>query len=162
MGSAEVVLSEIKMRGADGVSRRLDSDESFAASVMNGIATGDSAWLDVASAITPSSAAAEASLAIALAAALPHSPRRVLALLGQKYPVEEVCGMPFLHPDSSVLVSYHGGALIALGRVRDSTLTKTRDHCRAALDTALNHKLERIDPSYILKNKPGTTTPVKK
>ncbi len=162
MGSAQVVLSEIKLSGATGVSRRLDSDESFARSVMNGIATGDSAWLDVASRITPPSASAEASLAIALASALPHAPSRVLATLGRKYPVEEVCGIPFLHSDSSTIVSYHEQASAALQRVRDSTLVNARDACLKVLDEARSYKLERINPSYILKNKPGTTTPVRK
>ena len=48
MGSAELVLSEMKLRGAPAVSRRLDSDENFGRTVMNGIATGDSVWLDQA------------------------------------------------------------------------------------------------------------------
>jgi hypothetical protein len=162
MGTAQVVLSEIKLSGATGVSRRLDSDESFARSVMNGIATGDSSWLEVASRITPPSAPAEASLAIALASALPHAPSRVLALLGDKYPLEEVCGIPFLRPDSAGIVSYQVEASTALQGVTDSTLIKARDACMKALDEAWRHKLERIDPSYVLKNKPGTTTPVRK
>ena len=71
MGRAEVVLSEIKLGGAEKVSRRIDSDENFGRSVSEGIATGDSLWLEVAREITPASAAAEATLTIALAAALP-------------------------------------------------------------------------------------------
>ena len=39
MGSADLVLSEIKLRGATAVSRRLDTDENFGRTVMNGIAT---------------------------------------------------------------------------------------------------------------------------
>ena len=155
LGSAELVLSEIKLRGEATVARRLDSDESFGRSVTSGIATGDSAWLDVASRLTPGSATAEASLSIALAAALPRSPTRVLALLGEKYPVEEVCGIPFLHPDSALVESYHDDAVAALGRVRDTVLTKTLNECRAALDTARSDKLERINPAYIVKNKPA-------
>jgi hypothetical protein len=154
MGSAEFVLSEIKLRGGGVVSKRLDSDESFGRSVMSGIATGDSLWLDVASRLKPSSASAQASLAIALASALPHSPARVVSLLGRDYPVEEVCGIPFLRAESSFVTSYHDEAAAALGSVRDSSLTKKRDSCRSALDTARNHKLERIDPAYIVKNKP--------
>ena len=80
-GSAEVVLSEIKLGGAADVAKRIDANESFGRSVMNGIETGDSAWLEVADKIAPASGAAEASLAIALASALPHSPERVLSLL---------------------------------------------------------------------------------
>lgn len=163
MGSAGLVLSEIKLRGEASVAKRLDSDESFGRSVTSGIATGDSAWLDVASRLTPSSATAEASLSIALASALVHSPTRVLALLGEKYPLEEVCGIPFLHPDSALVQSYHDDAVAALGRVRDTVLTKTLEGCRAALDTARSDKLERINPAYIVKNKPAPAPrPVKK
>jgi hypothetical protein len=159
MGSAEFVLSEIKLRGGQVVSKRLDADESFGRSVMSGIATGDSVWLDVASRITPPSASAQASLAIALASALPRSPARVVSLLGRNYPVEEVCGIPFLRAESSFVVSYHDEAAAALGAVRDSLLAKKRDMCRSALDTARNYKLERINPAYIVKNKPVVPAP---
>jgi hypothetical protein len=154
MGSAELVLSQIKLGGSAAVSKRLDQDESFGRSVLSGVSTGDSVWLEVASRINPPSATAEASLAIALASALPRSPARVLALLGEKYPVEEVCGIPFLRPDSSLVVSYHATALAALSSVRDSALAKRRDACRVALDTAQTYKLARINPAYLVKNKP--------
>lgn len=153
-GSAELVLSEIKLGGATTVSRRLDADESFGRAVMNGVASGDSAWLDVAGQLTPASAAAAASFSIALASALPRSPERVLALLGPKYPVEDVCAIPFLKPDSTLVRSYHDEVVTALGRVRSAPLTQIRDTCRATLDQARERRLERIDPSYIIKNKP--------
>ena len=159
MGSAEVVLSQIKLGGVAGVARRVDSDESFGRSVMNGIATGDSLWLEVASRFTPASATAEASVSMALASALPRSPTRVVALLGNKYPVEEVCGIPFLRADSTLVATYHDNAVAALERVRDTLLAKSRDACRAALDTARKDKLARIDPTYIVKNKPAAPPP---
>ena len=52
MGSAEVVLSQIKLSGAEKVSKQIDFDENFGRSVMNGIATGDSLWLQVAGELT--------------------------------------------------------------------------------------------------------------
>ena len=154
MGSAEVVLSEIKLGGAPEVSKRIDSDENFGRSVTSGIATGDSLWLQVADKIAPASAAAEATMSIALASALLRAPDRVLALVGDKYPVEEVCGIPFLKGDSAFVVSYHDEAVAALGRVRTVPLSPRRDACRAALDDARDRRLERINPSYIVKNKP--------
>ena len=154
MGSAELVLSEIKLGGATNVSRRLDTDENFGRSVMNGIATGDSLWLEVASKLTPPSATAQASLSISLASALPRSPDKVLPLLSEKYPIEEVCGIPFLRPDSTRVISYYDEAVPALARVRDPVLSETRDACRKALDDARDERLARINPSYIIKNKP--------
>lgn len=153
-GSADLVLAEIKLGGGPTVAKRIDADESFGRAVMNGIATGDSAWLDVADKLTPASASAEASLSIALASALPRSPRRVLALLGAKYPVEEVCAIPFLKAESTLVTSYHDEAVAALTRVDSAPLVKVRDDCRTALDDARERRLERIDPSYIVKNKP--------
>lgn len=153
-GSAELILAEIKLGGGPNVAKRIDADESFGRAVLNGIATGDSAWLDVAEKLTPASASAEASVSIALASALPRSPRRVLALLGPKYPVEEVCAIPFLKPESTLITTYHDEAVAALNRVDSASLVKVRDDCRTALDEARERRLERIDPSYIVKNKP--------
>ena len=154
-GRAEIVLSEMKLSGAGAVSRRIDTDEAFAQSVLDGIASGDSVWLDVAAQLKPTSAAAEASLDIALASALPRAPRRVLSLVGDEYEPEAVCGMPFLRADSSQVISYYQQAMQALGSVRDSALTGIADVCRTALDSSRSRRLERINPTYIIKNKPG-------
>jgi len=157
-GSAELVLSEIQMGGAANVARRIDTNESFGRSVMNGIATGDSAWLAVAEKLTPASATTAASLSIALASALPRAPERVLAVLGTKYAVDDVCSIPFLRPDSTLVAGYHDQAVAALGQVRSTPLAKVRDECRATLDASRARRLERIDPSYIIKNKPAAPT----
>ena len=154
MGRAELVLSQIKVSGADKVSKQIDFDENFGRSVMNGIATGDSVWLQVADKITPTSAAAEATLAIALASALPRSPDQVLGILGEKYPIDEVCGIPFPKADSTLVSTYHDEAVAALERARAPSLSAKRDACRLALDEARDRRLERINPSYIVKNKP--------
>ena len=153
-GSAEVVLSEIKLGGAVDVAKRIDANESFGRSVLNGIESGDSSWLEVADKITPASGAATASLEIALASALPRAPARVLAMLGPKYPVEDVCSIPFLRPAPALITSYHDEAVAALGRVLSDSLRKVRDACVAVLDRSRQYRLERIDPSYIVKNKP--------
>lgn len=158
-GSAETVLSEIKLGRSANVAKRIDADESFGRSVMNGIASGDSAWLDVARQLTPASATAAASFSIALASALPRAPDRVLSVLGTKYPVNDVCAIPFLRADSALVTSYHDQAVAALMRVRSEPLTKARDACRTTLDEARERRLERIDPSYVIKNKPAAPRP---
>jgi hypothetical protein len=154
MGSAEVVLSQIKLGGAATVSKRIDSDESFGRSVTAGIATGDSLWLQVAEKLSPASAASEATMSIALASALTRAPERVLTLIGNKYPVEEVCGIPFLKGDSAFVTTYHDEAIAALARVTTPSLSATRASCHAALDDSRERRLERINPSYVVKNKP--------
>lgn len=155
-GRAELVLSEIKLRGPESVSRRIDSDEDFGKTVLDGIASGDSVWLQVAAQLKPASASAEASFDIALASALPRSPHKVLALLDGEYTPQEVCGMPFLKADSSEVISYHDQAVRALSEVRDSSLVGTIETCRSALDSSRSRRLERVDPSYVTKNKPGS------
>lgn len=163
LGSAEVVLSEIKLSGAATVSKRIDSDESFGRTVTAGVSTGDSLWLQVADKISPSSAAAEATMSIALASALTRAPGRVLPLVGNKYPVEEVCGIPFLKGDSAFVVTYHDEAIAALARVTAPSLSSTRAACQTALDDSRERRLERINPSYIVRNKPVVPTrPVRK
>ena len=148
-------MSEIKLSGAAGVSRRLDSDTDFAKTVLDGIASGDSVWLDVAAQLKPPSAAAEASLAMALASALPRAPRKVLPLIGDNYTADQVCGMPLLKADSGEVIAYYGEAVTALGGVKDTSLTKTILICRTALDSSRSRRLQRIDPAYIIKKKPG-------
>lgn len=154
-GRAEIILSEVKLRGPAPVSRRIDTDEDFGRTVMDGIATGDSVWLDVAAALRPVSATSEASFAIALASALPRAPQQVLSLVGSRYPTEEVCGMPFLKADSAQVISYYDETAVALGTVRDTTLKSAVQVCRAALDSSRNRRLERINPAYVIKNKPA-------
>ena len=157
MGSADLVLSQIKLGGVAAVGRRIDADPTFAESVMSGISSGDSAWIEVARQLVPTSASADATLAIALASALPKAPRRVLPLLRKRVPLEEVCGIPFLEADSARIVGYSDSTAAALNSVKDSTLTNVRDSCARALADARTNKLSRIDPSYVIKNKP---TPV--
>jgi hypothetical protein len=154
LGTSNCAVAFASLGGAAKVSQRIDADENFGRSVMNGIATGDSLWLKVAESLTPSSSAAQATIAIALATALPRSPDRVLPLLGRTYPIEEVCSIPFLKADSALVTSYHDEAIASLERVRTPTMTATRDACRAALDEARDRRLERISPAYIIKNKP--------
>jgi hypothetical protein len=93
-------------------------------------------------------------MSIALASALPRAPTRVLRLIGPKYPLEEVCGIPFLKADSSAVITYHDEAKAALVTVRDSSLREVRLSCSTTLDEARDRRLERIDPAYIIKNKP--------
>jgi hypothetical protein len=121
---------------------------------MDGIATGDSAWLDVAATLQPASAAAEASIAIALASALPHAPQRVLAILAAKYSTEQVCGMPFLKADSGEVIRYHDDAVRAVESDTTRKFARVASACRIALDSAQSRRLARINPSYVIKNKP--------
>jgi hypothetical protein len=76
-------------------------------------------------------------------------------MVDDKYPTEEVCGMPFLRADSSEVVTYYNDAVRAVSSVTDSALVTVVDVCRSALDSSRSRRLQRIDPSYIIKNKPA-------
>ena len=159
LGTAELVLSQMRLGGEAYVAKRIDADQRFGRSVMEGIASGDSLWLEVAKNLTPASASAEASLTIALASALPHAPAKVLPLLAAKYSLEKVCGIPFLEPDSSTIRSYYADASAALMGMRQAALVRERDACQVALDSARSRRLARIDSSYMVKNKPVAPRP---
>jgi len=62
--------------------------------------------------------------------------------------------MPFLRADSLAVTSYYDSATTALRGVPDSSLRTTRDTCSAALADARDRRLERINPAYLIKNKP--------
>jgi len=159
LGAPQLVLSEIRLGGAERVAERIDSDLRFGQTVMDGIATGDSLWLEVARNLELKSASAEASFAIALAAALPRNPDPVLALIGPRARVGEVCGMPFLEPTTAAVTSYYDSSANALARPRAASFAPIASQCGAVLDSARERKLARIDPSYIIKNKPVAPKP---
>jgi hypothetical protein len=141
------------------VGERIDSDVQFGQTVMAGIATGDSLWLEVARNLPLKSASAEASFAIALAGALPKNPDAVLEMLGKKSRVTDVCGMPFLEATPEIVTAYYDSAASALARPRAPSFAPVALQCAAALDSARNRKLARIDPAYIVKNKPVPPKP---
>ena len=159
MGAPQLLLSEMRLGGADRVATRIESDVRFGQTVMDGIATGDSIWLEVARNLPLRSAAAEASFAIALAGALPHNPDAVLALISQKSRVGDVCSMPFLDRDTAAVSAYYQRASSALAQARSPQAAPLALQCATALDSARVRKLARIDPAYIVKNKPVPPKP---
>lgn len=159
LGAPQLVLSEIRLGGAERVASRIDDDVRFGQTVMNGIASGDSLWLEVARLLELKSAAAEASFAIALAGALPKNPDAVLALIGPRARVGDVCSIPFLAATAVAVNSYYDSSASALARPHAPEYSSIARQCAAALDSARVRKLARIDPAYIIKNKPVPPKP---
>jgi len=159
LGAPQLVLSEIRLGGAARVAARIDSDLRFGQTVMDGIATGDSLWLEVARNVQLKSASAEASFAIALSTALPKNPDAVLALIGPQARVGAVCGMPFLDATPEAVNAYYDASAAALARPRTEPAAALARTCAATLDSARVRKLARIDPAYIIKNKPVAPKP---
>jgi hypothetical protein len=159
LGAPQLVLSEIRLGGAERVASRIDEDLRFGRTVMDGIASGDSLWLEVARLLQLKSAAAEASFAIALAGALPRNPDAVLPLIGTKVRIGDVCSMPFLDATAAAVNAYYDSSAAALARPRPAAYARVAGQCAAALDSARARKLARIDPAYIIKNKPVPPKP---
>lgn len=159
LGAPQLVLSEIRLGGAERVAARIDDDLRFGQTVMGGIATGDSLWLEVARNLELKSAAAEASFAIALAGALPKNPDPVLALIGPKARIGDVCGMPLLDSTAKAVTAYYDSTTAALARPSSAPYAGIARRCAIALDSARVRKLARIDPAYIVKNKPVPPKP---
>jgi hypothetical protein len=159
LGAPQLVLSEIRLGGAERVAERIDNDLGFGQTVMEGIASGDSVWLEVARHLELKSAAAEASFAIALAGALPKNPNGVLPLIGPKARVGDVCGMPFIDASAASVTAYYDSSTTALSRPLPVAYAGIVQECAATLDSARVRKLTRIDPGYIIKNKPAPPKP---
>jgi hypothetical protein len=159
LGAPELVLSEMRLGGTGRIAERIDSDVAFGRAVMNGIATGDSLWLEVARELPLKSATAEASFVIALATALPRRPDEVLDIALARTEVDLVCGIPFLDSTAAGIIAYHEDARDAVARARAPSLVRAASRCGIALDSARERKLARIDPSYIVKNKPAPAKP---
>ena len=135
------VLEAVQREGPDSVAHRMDRDDAFGERVLDGIASGDSIWLEVAVSLRPTGTAGIAeALPIMVAEALPKAPERVLALIAERrFSIDEVCSIPFIEPSDSLVAAYYAQVSTALARVDRVDLAATRDRCRAALETA--HKV---------------------
>ena len=124
--TAEAVLREIDSQGPRSLlARRSEKEALFAR-----IEAGDPTWLEIARRLRPVS---DASLSLALnysvARALPRTPGRVLALIGQGFTLDDVCTSPFIEPEAGVAERYAQRAEAALRTVTTPHLTRVRDEC---------------------------------
>jgi hypothetical protein len=135
---AERVLADIRRNGADSIAARMSRDDAFGEHVLDAMGSGDSTWLEVAVALRPTGYADIAeSLPISVAEALPKAPERVLSLIRRKeFSIDEVCTIPFIEPQASVVAAYYAKTSAALGGVKRADLAAERDQCAAALERA--------------------------
>jgi hypothetical protein len=136
--SNATVLSLIEIDGPNEVARHMDYDDFVGEQVVNGIASGDSVWLEVAARLDSLSVVDVAeSLPISVAEALPKAPARVLMLLATKeFDAGMVCNMPFIEPDSSFLRTYYKDTMTALTGITREDLVAERDRCLKILQSA--------------------------
>jgi hypothetical protein len=67
--------------------------------------------------------------------------------------------MPFLEATPEIVTAYYESAASALSRPRAPSFGPVALQCAAALDSARIRKLARIDPAYVVKNKPAPPKP---
>ncbi len=136
--SPKAIAADIKAHGADAVVTRLFTSGDYDR-VLDHIDKGEAEWLALAPKLAPGTDAGTAeALVIALAFALPRNPRSVLALTtGENaFPVEDVCGAPFIEGTIGDVGDYVKKAKAAVARVSDVKLAKAKAACLAQLDKA--------------------------
>lgn len=93
--SAQSVLESVASVGARATLQRIYEDEHQWATLLNNIATGKRAWVDVAKKLRPGSdGGATEQLTLALGEALEHLSENVLTLAVPEYRIEDVCSGP--------------------------------------------------------------------
>jgi len=103
--------------------------------VVNQIQAGSDAWLDVAEKIQPGTDAGSADeLMIVMSTALAHNPARVLSMIGPKFPLEEICTVPFIEPSRQVIVNHKARIHAALKRVDSRELEEKKAGCLKSID----------------------------
>lgn len=90
--------------------------------VLDAIATGDEAWLDIAARLRPGTDAGTGEdLVGAVAAALKVNPDAVLPMIGPAFPMDEVCTVPLIEPSPEQLAQWKKAALQALAKAKGDT-----------------------------------------
>jgi hypothetical protein len=98
--------------------------------VMDHIAKGEVAWLDVAARLAPGADAhAGEELTSALALALGRSPEAVLSRSFEPITLKDICGGPGLEEDEKEYRSALDRALAAMSKVKAAALGERRDAC---------------------------------
>lgn len=132
------LLTRIEKHGARPVLRQLWNDHDTFDAVCDAIETAEPQWLAVAQRLRPASdAAATLSLNHSVARALPKSPERVLALIGNGFEIHDICTSPYIEPEAGVAETYQREAIAALKKVKKPGLKAVRDKCLSEVSVPL-------------------------
>jgi hypothetical protein len=105
--------------------------------ILDGIASGDPAWLALVPRLeTGGHAAAGESMPIAVAFALPLNPRDVLRLIASDRRWLVSCGYPMIEPTKEEERAYFEAAIPAVRAVRDAHLETAKAMCLSELSRA--------------------------
>jgi hypothetical protein len=136
--SPDDIARDIKVHGAHAVVARLAANGDYDR-VMDKVDTGDKRWVMLAPLLAPGAdAGAAEELPIALAFALPHNPQAVLSVVGGNngFPVEDVCGAPFIEGTVDNIPAYIKRAETAVSHVSEPSLADVKARCLRELKKA--------------------------
>ncbi len=140
-GDTALTLQTVQHRlaeiGPTATVRELDGGGRWE-QVLDRIGAGDSRWIALAPQLAAGTDAnTSETLTVALAEALPKSPRAVLTALDLKGPLplkpDRVCTAPFYEGSTVDIPTYKAEALRVLGSVSDARLSRRRDACVSRL-----------------------------
>jgi hypothetical protein len=133
---AQAILDDIARRGAKPVLDQLYAGEARWRPVIDGVASGQPGWLEVASAFKPAALRnlpVSQELTVAVARALERAPANVLVVLDHAFDTDDVCSLNTLEdslgPDYQAALSAVERRERAVARVTDPALRERRDDC---------------------------------
>ena len=133
---ARAILDDIARGGARRVLDQLYGSEARWRAMLDGVASGQPAWLDVASRLKPAAARTvpvSQDLTVAVSRALERAPANVLAILDAAFDTDDVCSLNTL--EDSLGPDYHAALGTverreqAVSRVDAPALAARRDDC---------------------------------
>jgi hypothetical protein len=126
----EQIEAQVQREGGRATIDALARNEAVWGEILSDIESGQSKWLHVALLLKPfSDAGFSEDLNYSVALALSKAPRRVLALIGHGFKLEEVCTSPFNEPEPGIAESYEQKALKVLAMVREPSLKELAAQC---------------------------------
>lgn len=141
------VAADIEAQGARATVLALDKSGQMHA-VLDGIASGDAAWIRLAPALATGTDAGDSTgLSVALAHALPRNPRAVLKVLddGPVTGALVVCGVPFIEPTQQEVRAYLKRTIPAVKRVKETRTLPQRAACLEALERTRAQKPKPVE-----------------
>jgi hypothetical protein len=136
------LLQAIEQKGAAAVLQEVYDDDARWQQVLDGIATGSRAWLDVAERLKRVAREQAEELTVAVGRALEREPANALAILGNVFDADDVCSLNTLEqslgPDYSVALRSVERRERAVAAVTAATVRQQRDDCLGFL-----HELKR-------------------
>jgi hypothetical protein len=134
--AAQAILDDIARRGAKQVLEQLYGQEARWRPVLEGVASGQPRWLEVAAAFKPvalRNLSVSQELTVAVSRALERAPAHALAVLDGAFDTDDVCSLntveDSLGPDYQAALATVERRERALLRVGDRALAARRDDC---------------------------------